>query len=244
MRNVIPIIAGNSSILNEGNLPFTNLGSITRGLAVNAVPDFFDGARPGDIDKSVREDLSQMIVPTKHADVPIVPNFFLEAKAPRGGADVARRQACYDGAYGVRAVHSLQSYGEEEPVYDGNAYAYSSTYHAGTGTLQLYAHHITAPATPDGQPEYHMTQVKAYALTSDRETCVQGIGAFRNARDLARRHRDGFIQKANGRLYRASTTLAAEQLTETERWTWSSDRQIWYYLDEDGSPVWEDETEG
>lgn len=25
------------------------------------VPDFFDGARPGDIDKSVREDLSKMI---------------------------------------------------------------------------------------------------------------------------------------------------------------------------------------
>ncbi|KAK4181980.1 hypothetical protein QBC35DRAFT_510773, partial [Podospora australis] len=70
MRNVIPIITGNASIPNEGNLPFTNFKSLTGGLTVNTVPDFFDGALPGDVDKSVREDLSHMIVPTKHANVP------------------------------------------------------------------------------------------------------------------------------------------------------------------------------
>ncbi|KAK0613157.1 hypothetical protein B0T17DRAFT_477589, partial [Bombardia bombarda] len=201
MRNVIPIITGNASIPNEGNLPFTNLKSLTKGLTVKPVPDFFDGARPGHIDKSVREDLSQIIVPTKHADVPVAPNFFLEVKAPVGSSYVARRQACYDGAYGARAMHSLQSYGEEEPVYDGKAYTYSSTYY--DGTLKLYAHHVTAPTDPEKQPEYHMTQIKAYALTSDRETCVGGIGAFRNARDLARRHRDEFIHGANARARRS-----------------------------------------
>jgi hypothetical protein len=199
MRNVIPIITGNASIPNEGNLPFTNFESLTEGLTVNAVPDFFDGAPPGDVDKAVREDLSQMIAPTKHADVPVAPNFFLEAKAPRGGADVARRQACYDGAYGARAMHSLQSYGEEEPVYDGNAYSYSSTYHAGTGTLQLYAHHVTAPTPPEGQPEYHMTQVRVFSMTSDRDVFVRGATTFRNARDIAQGHRGRFIQAANAR---------------------------------------------
>lgn len=210
MRNVIPIITGNASIPTEGNLPFTNFKSLTEGLTVNAVPDFFDGAPSGDVDKSVREDLSQMIVPTKHADVPVAPNFFLEAKAPRGGADVVRRQACYDGAYGARAMHSLQSYGEEEPVYNGNAYTYSSTYHAGTGTLQLYAHHATAPTDPEGRPEYHMSQIDAYALTGSRKGFVEGATAFRNARDLARRHRDEFIQGANARARRSDAFLVDE----------------------------------
>jgi len=31
-----------------------------------------------------------------------------------------------DEAYGARAMHSLQSYGEEEPVYDANAYTYGA----------------------------------------------------------------------------------------------------------------------
>lgn len=145
-----------------------------------------------------------MIVPIKHTNVPVAPNFFLEAKAPRGGADVPRRQACYDGAYGARATHSLQSYGEDEPVYDGNAYSYSSTYHAGTGTLQLYAHHIAAPTDPEGRPEYHMTQIDGYFMTGNRKSFVEGATAFRNARDLAQYHRDEFIQCANARARRSN----------------------------------------
>jgi len=89
MRNVIPIITGNPGIPNEGNLPFTSFKSLIEGLAVNAVPDFFNGATLGNVDKTVREDLSEIIVPTKHADVPVAPNFFLEAKGPGGSAHVA-----------------------------------------------------------------------------------------------------------------------------------------------------------
>ncbi|KAB5572199.1 hypothetical protein GE09DRAFT_1170465 [Coniochaeta sp. 2T2.1] len=202
MRNVIPTIAGDSDIPNEGNLPFTNIESMTGGATVKAVPDFFDGARPGNIDKAVREDLSQMIIPTKHADVPVVPNFFLEAKAPRGGADVALRQALHDGAIGARAMHRLQNYGEEEAGFDGNAYSYSSTYHAGTGTLQLYTHHVTPPTAPGGRPEYHMTQLDGWQMTGNIDTFRRGATAFRNARDLAQRHRDRFIQTANTRARR------------------------------------------
>jgi len=162
IRNMIPIIVSNASIPNKGNLPFTNLKSITRGRTVNAVPDFFNGDRLGDINKLVKEDLSQIIIPTKHTYVPVVPNFFLEAKAPRSDTDVARRQACYDRAYGARAMHSLQSYGKQEPVYDGNAYIYTATYL--DGQLKLYAHHVTAPTTPAGRPGYHMTQVDTYGI--------------------------------------------------------------------------------
>lgn len=37
----------------------------------------------------------------------VAPNFFLEAKAPHRAADVVRRQAMQNSAYGARAMHSL-----------------------------------------------------------------------------------------------------------------------------------------
>ncbi|KAK0703471.1 hypothetical protein B0T26DRAFT_681137 [Lasiosphaeria miniovina] len=84
---------------------------------VDLKPDFYDGARFSDIDATVR--------------CPAAPNFFLEAKAPWAGADIAKRQASLGGAISARAMHALQNYGDEEPDFDGNAYSYSSTYHAG-----------------------------------------------------------------------------------------------------------------
>jgi hypothetical protein len=225
MCNVIPIIAGNSNIPNERNLPFTSMMSMTGGATVKAVPDFFDGAHPGTVDKAVRDDLSQVIVPTKHAGVPVAPNFFLEAKAPSGGVDVVLRQALHNGAIGARAMHALQNYGEEEPAFDGNAYSYSSTYHAGTGALQLYTHHVTAPTSQGERPEYHMTKLGGYFMTDSRETFVQGATVFRNVRDIAQGHRDRFIQAANtkvreSRQFRPEPTLEAGiPLGETEEST-------------------------
>lgn len=196
MRDVVPLLCGNSSIPSRQNTIFTNFEPITSEDASRAKPDLFDGAYPHKINRDVRYDdeVHTLIIPTKHPTVPVAPNFFLEAKCQDGSAAVMKRQACYDGAYGARAMYSLQNYGKDEPVYDNNAYAFSSTYH--DGTLKLYAHHPTAPTTPAGRPEYHMTQLKAYALTNDRETLVEGATAFRNARDVAERHRDSFIEAA------------------------------------------------
>lgn len=98
---------------------------------------------------------------------------------------MAKRQACLDGAVGARAMHRLQNFGEDAPVYDGNAHTFSSTYHAGTGTLQLYAHHVIGPTATEEKPKYHMTQLKAYALTFDKEAFIHRATALRNARDLA-----------------------------------------------------------
>ncbi|KAK0733037.1 hypothetical protein B0T26DRAFT_632442 [Lasiosphaeria miniovina] len=74
MRNVIPIITGDVDAPNEGNLPFTSLESLTEGVTFMPAPGFFGGARLGDLDKAAREDLSRMIIPTKHADVAVAPN--------------------------------------------------------------------------------------------------------------------------------------------------------------------------
>ncbi|KAM3518110.1 hypothetical protein NHJ13051_008429 [Beauveria bassiana] len=199
MADILPIIRGNTDILNEGNLPFTNLDSITDGTTVDAVPDLYDGSHLKELHKTVRQDLSKLVIPTSHGRAPVVPNFFIEAKAPRGGADVAKRQACLDGAVGSRAMHSLQNYGENKPVYDGNSRTFSSTYHAGTGTLQLYAHHVTGPTVDGEQPEYHMTQMRTFGMTDTRETFIVGATAFRNARDLAQQQRQTFIRAANAR---------------------------------------------
>lgn len=127
----------------------------------------------------------------------MAPNFFLKVKGPDGSPAVATRQARYDGAIGTRAMYSLQNHGEEEPLYDNKARTYSSTYHGGTGTLYLYAHHATAPTSGGELTKYYMTQVKVYAMTSDRSTFIQGATAFKNTRDLAKEHRDHFIRAAN-----------------------------------------------
>jgi hypothetical protein len=201
MRKIIPVIAGNASTPNSGEVLFGNLESITGGATLDAKPDFYDGARFDGIDAAVRNDLNSLIIPsaTDAARRPAAPNFFLEVKAPRGEADVAKRQAGLDGAIGTRAVHALQNFGAEEPAFDGNAYTYSSTYHAGTGTLQLYAHHPTPPTAPGRRPEYHMIQVDGWQMTGNIDTFRRGATAFRNARDWAQRHRENFIQAANAK---------------------------------------------
>lgn len=201
MTKVVPILCGNTNIHSQQNIMFTELHPITTDEATKAQPDLLDGAHIHELDKAVRDNsrIRPIIIPSKHRNVPVANNFFLEAKGPRGNAAVMQYQACYNGAYGARAIHSLQKYGGEEPVYEGNARSFSSTYHAGTGTLQLYSHRVTAPAIPGGQPKYHMNQLNSYALTGNHQTFVEGATAYRNLRDLAKQHRDTFIQVANAR---------------------------------------------
>ncbi|KAL8387196.1 hypothetical protein RB595_010087 [Gaeumannomyces hyphopodioides] len=202
--NVIPTITGS----RHANHPcardtvFGNLDPLTDGSIARAKPDLYYGAHPEDLDRSIRDELSHHIVPSTTEDKPLAPNFFTELKGPDGSAAVMQRQARYDGAIGARGIHSLQNYGNDEPVYDGRPYTFSSTYHGGTGTLQLYTHYMTEPDTPGGRPEYHMTQVDAFAMTAKREAFVQGATAFRNARDLAKQYRDSFIRAANERARR------------------------------------------
>ncbi|KAL3420389.1 hypothetical protein PVAG01_08888 [Phlyctema vagabunda] len=195
MRDVVPIIARNANIRSKQDLLFTRLDPITGKTTVDAKPDLYDGALLTGIDKRVRDDIGDYIIPTYHPTAPVLPNFFLEVKGPSGGMDVAKRQACYDGALGARAMHQLQSYGQDEPVYDGNAYTISTTYV--DGQLKIYTTHPGQAS--DGTTEYHMTQIRVYALTSDADSFRQGATAFRNVRDWAQEQRNGFISAANDR---------------------------------------------
>jgi hypothetical protein len=117
-------------------------------------------------------------------DKPMAPNFYLEVNGPDGSLAVARRQACYNGASGDRAICSIRSYGGKELVYDNNAHTITSIYHG--GTLKMYTTHIASPTGPGMPPEYHMTPLRSFALTDSIGTFQQGAAAFQNGRDLAK----------------------------------------------------------
>ncbi|KUI73410.1 hypothetical protein VM1G_08894 [Cytospora mali] len=200
-KYILPAISGSweDNYPSTEDMAFGNLEPLTDGTIAPPKPDIALGALPDQLNPIIRKELQHHIIPSTATDRVIAPNFFVEAKGPDGSTAVMLRQARYDGAIGARAMHSLQNYGVEELVYNGQPYTYSATYH--NGTLQLYAHHITAPSTPHSRPEYHMTELAAYALNNKRETFVEGVTAFRNARDMAKQHRDTFIEAANSKHY-------------------------------------------
>ncbi|PGG99224.1 hypothetical protein AJ79_08654 [Helicocarpus griseus UAMH5409] len=193
MSSVFPTIRGNADIPYEEDKLFGNLAPFAEGI-VDAKPDFYDGAQAEQLDHRVRTELSHYIVPSTHHNAPIIPNFFAEGKGPDGSTAVAKRQTLYDGVLGARAILQLQSY-KKELTYDGNAYVVTSTYH--DGNLKLYTAHPTPSADPRRCTDYHLTQLRSFALTDSPELFRQGASALRNTRDWAKEHRDRFIVAAN-----------------------------------------------
>ncbi|KAK0247039.1 hypothetical protein LTS09_017825 [Friedmanniomyces endolithicus] len=196
MTTVFPTLRGNTGTKfhSEGDKLFNNLAKFAPGIA-DAKSVGYDGARPEEIDLAVRRDLNGYIIPSNLNHLPAAPNNLTEVKGPSGRSDVLRRQAMYAGAVGARGIYELQNYGSETPVYDGNAYALVPTYHAGEGSLRVYATHPRQSAA--GQTEYHMTQLRSYAMTDTSESFRQGAAALRNSRDLSKEQRDRFIASAN-----------------------------------------------
>ncbi|MCJ1443796.1 MAG: hypothetical protein MMC23_004296 [Stictis urceolatum] len=196
-ESVIPIIEGRTADrkCRLGGIPFNNLDPLTDGTLKPGNPDIFYGARPEQLDRRVRKDLGGQIIPSTQHDLPIAPNFFLAVKGPDGTLAVAERQACYDGALGARGMHSLKTHGQEEPIYDNCAHTITSIYQG--GHLKMYTSHPTEPSAPGKPPEYHMHQLRAYAMTDMPSTFREGAAAYRNARDWAKEQRDTAIAQAN-----------------------------------------------
>lgn len=138
----------------------------------------------------------------------------MEAKGPDGSAAVLKRQATQDIAYGARAMLEIQSYGQDDLTYDGNAYTIAATYNSGAGTLQIYTMHPTPPVEPDGRPGYPTTQVRSFAMTDTTDSFRQGAAAFRNLQDLAKEQRQeaiaGANEKANDIYNETTATVLAE----------------------------------
>lgn len=202
MSKVFPIIAGTADIPSQENLRFTNLKDLTDGSITKAQPDFYDGARPEELDKQIREDLGPYIVPSTNAAAPCLPNFFTEGKGPKGLTDVCKNQAMYDGALGARGIHELRSYVDPETAFDNNAYTIASTYHP-SGLLTMYTTHPVKSTNPKNPIEYRMTQLNSYAMTGNPDSFRQGAGAWRNGREYMDANRKASIAAANAKALNA-----------------------------------------
>ncbi|RAH67588.1 uncharacterized protein BO66DRAFT_282749, partial [Aspergillus aculeatinus CBS 121060] len=198
ITEVLPVLEGKHRARSQvaGGHPFKNLAPLTDGTLASAKPDLYHGARPNRLAPAIRKQLHKQIRPSSQTDRPVAPNFFIEAKGRHGTARAATRQACYDGALGARAMHSLRLFGGVgDSGYDDKAYTIMSTYRA--GTLRIYATHPTRSSSPDRLTDYVMTQIGRYSLIGSPESYRQGRDACRNSRDLAKDYRNEIIRQAN-----------------------------------------------
>ena len=157
-------------------------------------PDYYYGAHPDQLPLQIRKKLANQILPSTDESRPCVPNFFVEAKGPRGLNSVGLNQACIYGAIGARGIHKLQMYDQKLPKYDNKAYTLSATYQA--GVLRMYTHHLGQPNGPGTRPEHYMNQLGVFAMTHSLDTFRQGITAFRNGVDWAEAKRNAAIEYA------------------------------------------------
>lgn len=217
MSRIFPLLYGSAATGHQHDVRFIQMAPIAGEGLTAAQPNFLDGSKLEDLNRKVHEDLFSVISPRASLRVPTVPKFCTEVKGPHGSLPVLMRQVCFDGAHGARAMHSLQNYSLNEPTYDGNAYTYSATYHPESGVLRVYMHHVTEPTASDGLPQYHMTLVGSWLMIGDLRSFQNGITAFRNARDLAKRHREAFIEAANARTEQTVTELTWETSSSLKR---------------------------
>ncbi len=188
-----------------------NWQPFTDGKLVIPRPNFFDGVRQGPKNRQVRNVLNTLIVPSISDDWPFLPNFFGEAKSPKGSGLVAQRQACYDGAFGARAMHHLTNYGAEE-TYDNKAYTFTFVY--SLGFLEIYAHHMSQSGGPKTLPCYHMIRLGAWDLQGSRQSFIDGATAFRNLRDLAAELREELLATAESRMQGISKEMREKYIAE------------------------------
>ncbi|KAL4808741.1 hypothetical protein BDV18DRAFT_89618 [Aspergillus unguis] len=220
--SVFPFIEGKSTSRQQyasRDTRLTNLGPLTDGTISQAQPDITYGSCPEHLDREIRNQLYEQIVPSADDSLPVAPNFFVEVKGPCGVPRVADRQACYHGALGARAMDTLRSYqpvrgqqgsqeqhGSEPEPRNNNAYTVTVTYQG--GSLNLYTSHSAMPKAISREisqcgAEYFMTPLRSFAVVSDVESYCAGAAAYRNARDWAGEVRDEAIARANERLAKA-----------------------------------------
>ena len=89
MSKAFPIIAGTTDIPSQENLLFVNIKHLTNDSITKAKPDCYDGSRPADLNKHVREELGSYIVPSTNTAISCLPNFFTEGKGPNGSMPCA-----------------------------------------------------------------------------------------------------------------------------------------------------------
>ncbi|MCJ1309516.1 hypothetical protein MMC25_003176 [Agyrium rufum] len=209
MESVIPFIEGDTKDAKciSGGIAFSNLANLTDVTLAPGNPDRYYGARPEQLKRPVRNELSRFIVPTSQDDLPIAPNLFLAGKSKDGSIAVAERQVTYDGALGARGMSELRSYGQGELTHDNEAHTITVIYHA--ATLRIYTVHRVQPKSSEERPEYHMNLLNGWLMSGSPTAFLEGITAFRNAVDWAKERRDRLIEDANARFVSLKLTTSS-----------------------------------
>ena len=195
ISKILPIIRGRESIPSGQDCNFDNLKQLAD--MSKPKPDYFNGSSPVEVPPKIRGDLGEYIVPSSNNSRPLLPNFFFELDAP--DKHDARWKVTQDLVYGARGMHKIQSYMQDQPMFDGNAYAIGGTYDCYTQTLMLHTTHPTRPTDPNGEPEYWTTMIRSYAMIDKFDPFREGVAVFRNAQDWAKEQRDAFIKVAKER---------------------------------------------
>lgn len=193
------IIAGKSNIPKKQDVLVNNLAELAPAIQKGIKVDYYIGSSRTETRRSLRDQISEYIVPSTNTRPPILPNFFVAAKGPDGNAPVVKRQALHNGVIGARGIHKFHEHINIEELADEKVYTITSTYSGGPdrGILTLYTVHPTASKEVAREQDYYMTKLGAIALDRDPDTFRQRATAFRNSRDWAREQRQQLIRAGN-----------------------------------------------
>jgi hypothetical protein len=158
-----------------------------------AKPDVYYGARPESILPHVRIALHRHIMPAANEDAPAAPNFFIAIKGSEGSYGCAKRQALYYAALGARGIRSLETFRRPNLPFDGNIHAISVV--LDSRGIDIYGTYILNRNQGSSPITYASTLLGEYPM--QKNGCLAGIHAFRNACELARRIRNDAITTAN-----------------------------------------------
>ncbi|CAK7265926.1 hypothetical protein SEPCBS57363_001837 [Sporothrix epigloea] len=206
-RGFVPAIVGKCRLPHTGNVSWNNLSSMTDDETVAPQPDLYYGFRAGEIDKSMRDDIGSLIIPSITKGAPCAPYMILENKGRYGSLEVAKYQATHAGAATARAQFAVKNYGLETPVYDNEVLAEAWTYTCSPGALTRYVVYVSQPEAGSSQPTYHLTYVKTYHVAETIEQFRKGVSAFRHCRTEAHVKALARLEKAHERLRRGKGRL-------------------------------------
>ncbi|KAL2837180.1 hypothetical protein BJY01DRAFT_251599 [Aspergillus pseudoustus] len=149
-HNLLPVIeepgfAEGVSSADEWHrgLRFDHFAPFIDQALVEPRPDRAYGPSAQTLKRKIREDLADLIRLSNRTRCITLPNFSIEVKGPDGKGKVAEQQACYNAAFGPRAMHSLRAYGKRDAsaAFDGKAYTTSMTFESNSSALNLHEGH-------------------------------------------------------------------------------------------------------
>ena len=218
MSRIFFILFGKGDFPFAQNLACKNYAPLGESVLVYAKPDHFDGADIDELDRNIQEELERYIVPSLHANIPIMPNFFVELKGSDGSLNVARRRVLYHGTLGARGIHEINAFGNNDhaSIYDENAYTFSISYHPIHAVLCIYSTHVVSPIGPGHLPSYCTRPLQSWSLTGSQKAFIEGVTAARIMQAFVAEKRHEVIAAANCRAKKRLRDLSVKDEYETD----------------------------